>query len=441
MQQRYFDVAFALAGDQTTIPDASQPDGSMSFHDGYTYDYQRNIATDPAAKSIDRSQMNFLLNVITLAIQALQQTGVPEWITAAQNNGVSFPYGKGSVVLYSAGGSPPFVKYVSLINNNTDTPGATANWQVVADAISSSAQASAGTDNATIMTPARVAQQDALRALLNGSTAQVFNVAPATTNTHAVRAEQAAGIVGDARNLAATLAVAGSSVSYSWDELIAETLRAGNRFCLPPTAAATLNVGTTGAGGMDTGAAPASAWVAIYAIYNPTSGLTSLLGHAITGAAVAMETYAYGSMPSGYIYSALIGVWPTNASSQLIAAAQIGRKLYLNGATLYNAAPTNTTTPTALSVASLVPANAKRIAGSVNMTYTTPPTAGIYTQISASATAFYGVCTIGGGGVGQIAGTYDVPIVTAQTIYRNTFSSAAFPAAFTLAVYVASYDF
>lgn len=190
MNQHYFDVPFAFSGDKTSIPDPLQVGGTVSFTEGWNYNYQRNLATDPAALPIDRSTMNWLFNSITVALQALQQSGVPEWIKAADNGGTAFPYGKGAVVLYSASGTAPFTKYVSLINTNTDTPGATANWQVVADAIATSGQAATGTDNATIMTPLLVAQQDALRALLAGNSSQVFNVGPATAATHAPQLQQ-----------------------------------------------------------------------------------------------------------------------------------------------------------------------------------------------------------------------------------------------------------
>lgn len=194
MRQFYFDIAFALSGDKTAIPDPLQVSGAVSMTEGWNFNYQRDLSTDPAARPIDRATMNWLFAQITTGLQALQQTGAPEWITAAQNGGTSLPYGKGSVVLYSASGNPPFVKYVSLIDSNTDTPGATANWQVVADAIASSAQAAAGTDNATIMTPLRVATQDALRALLAGNSSQVFNVANASASTHAVALGQIVGL-------------------------------------------------------------------------------------------------------------------------------------------------------------------------------------------------------------------------------------------------------
>lgn len=192
MNQHYFDVPFAFAGDVTAIPDPLQTGGTVSFTEGWNYNYQRNLSTDPAALPIDRSTMNWLFKQITTALQALQQQGVPEWITAAQNGGVSYSYGKGAVVLWSASGNAPFSKFVNLTAGNTNTPsladpqGLTTGWQIEVDPISTAAQASAGTDDASIMTPLKVAQQTALRALLAGNSSQVFNVATAVAATQAV---------------------------------------------------------------------------------------------------------------------------------------------------------------------------------------------------------------------------------------------------------------
>lgn len=227
MNQHYFDVPFAFSGDKTTIPDPLQSGGTVSFTEGWNYNYQRNLSTDPAALPIDRSTTNYLFYVITQALQALQQTGVPEFITAAQNGGTAFPYAASAVVLYSASGSAPFNKFVSLAANNTNTPsiadplGTTTGWQIVADPIATSAQAAAGTSGTTIMTPATVAQQDALRALLAGSSSQVFNVAAATATTHAAQAVQVqqgafnnAGTAGGSAN-ALTASISPAPAAYT----------------------------------------------------------------------------------------------------------------------------------------------------------------------------------------------------------------------------------
>lgn len=197
MRQKYFGTTFGFAGDNTVIPDPLQSGGQVSFNQGWTYDYQRDQTTDPAAKPIDRSTMNWLFGVITAQLQQYQQAAVPEWISATDNGGTPFPYEAGVRVRYSSNpGTVPFSVYVNLVANNTNTPnladptGATSNWQLAVYQISTSAQAAAGTDNSTIMTPSLVAQQTALRALVAGSSSQVFNVGPATSATHAVQAQQ-----------------------------------------------------------------------------------------------------------------------------------------------------------------------------------------------------------------------------------------------------------
>lgn len=197
--QKYFDVPFGFSGDVTAIPDPLQVGGSVSFTEGWNFNYQRDLATDPAALPIDRSTMNWLLLQITTALQALQAETIPEWITSAQNAGTPLAYGQGSEVLWSASGNAPFTKFVSLVAGNVATPslsdllGTTTGWQRIPDAISSPAQAAAGTDNNSIMTPLLVAQQTALRALLAGNTSQVFNVGPAVSGTQAPQLQQMTG--------------------------------------------------------------------------------------------------------------------------------------------------------------------------------------------------------------------------------------------------------
>jgi len=188
--QHYFDVPFAFGGDVTAIPDALQTGGTVSMEEGWNYNYQRNLSTDSAALPIDRSTTNWLFLQITTALQALQAETIPEWITAAQNGGASLPYGLGAEVLYSTSGNAPFVKYVSLVTGNTSTPGTDANWQVAVDAVATGAQAAAGTNNSTIMTPALVASLVAARALLAGNSTQVFNAGPASSPTNVVTLSQ-----------------------------------------------------------------------------------------------------------------------------------------------------------------------------------------------------------------------------------------------------------
>lgn len=193
MNQHYFDVPFGFAGDVTPIPDPLQAGGTVSMTEGWNYNYQRDLTTDPLALPIDRSTMNWLFLQITTAIQALQGETVPEFILASQNGGAAYSYGPQAVVLWSSSGTAPFTKFVNVKGStNTNTPslsdptGATTGWQIACDPIATSAQAAAGTNNAAIMTPLLVAQQTALRALLAGNATQVFNVGTPVAASHAI---------------------------------------------------------------------------------------------------------------------------------------------------------------------------------------------------------------------------------------------------------------
>jgi hypothetical protein len=185
--QKFFGVPFAFGGDQSAVPDATQPDGSVSFTEGWGFDYQRDLATDPAAKPVDRSAENYLMFVVTQAIGALQRVGIPEWITPANNGGVALAYPKYAQVRYSA--TTPgvtFETYVSTVDGNTSVPGADNNWQPIASIVAAAADVVAGTSSRLIVTPVSLKSYP-------GNVAQTFNVAPATNPTHAMQLQQATG--------------------------------------------------------------------------------------------------------------------------------------------------------------------------------------------------------------------------------------------------------
>lgn len=126
-----------------------------------------------------------------------------------------------------------------------------------------------------------------------------------------------------------------------------------------------INLATVGVGGMDTGAAPVSGAVGIYAIYNPSLPLSAtnpaLLAQNASVSAVA-EVYGGANMPAGYTRSALVSVRKTNASGQFLPGEQDGRRV-----TMPITAPLSTSvqqvTYTALSLNPAVPPNAKTCSG------------------------------------------------------------------------------
>jgi len=117
-----------------------QVSGAVSFDQGWTFDYQRDLATDPAALPIDRSTMNYLFNAITTVLKQYEENSIPEFITAANNGGSAFAYGFGSQVLWSASGNAPFIPYTSILAGNTNVPTDSSNTWVPINVGSTSGQ-------------------------------------------------------------------------------------------------------------------------------------------------------------------------------------------------------------------------------------------------------------------------------------------------------------
>ncbi|CAG4888032.1 hypothetical protein [Paraburkholderia saeva] len=252
------------------------------------------------------------------------------------------------------------------------------------------------------------------------------NVAPATASQHAVQfgqvgslIAQSAATVGDTRNLQMSQSATSASVTFSADSIIVGTSLGGTMYKLT-SFSATINLGTTGANGMNAGSAPASGYVAIYAIYNPTGPVAALLGVDVTSAIA--PNIAGVSLPPGYTASALISVLPTNPSGQIaVSTYQRGRDI-----TFQLAQFLSTITPVAVatstSIASVVPKNAIRCRGISNLT----------TTATASINNIYGsdVSLSGQWGSSNAAATtyssmpFDCMIVTPQTLFRITSCSA-----------------
>lgn len=263
-------------------------------------------------------------------------------------------------------------------------------------------------------------------------TGGALQVAPATQSNHAPQMSQVAGVVGSVRNLAMSVTAASSSATLTADEIIVETALGGVRYCLP-SFSKTINLATTGAGGMDTGSAPVSGYVALYAIYNPTTGASALLAKNATSA-VQPNVYGGANMPAGYTASALVSVWPTNSSGQFKTGAQRDRVVSFSLAT---ALTTSTTVGfTSLSIASVVPANAISITGELTATSTAASTVGISVAADSNSTSQQN-CTFTNAQGGT--GNFKVEqLITAQTVYYSTSSTAGTP---TFNIYISSYSF
>jgi len=132
------------------------------------------------------------------------------------------------------------------------------------------------------------------------------------------------GVVGETRNLRASLTSSSASLNFTADEIILETSVGALQYRIGGFNKI-VNLSTTGAGGMDTGSAPASGWVAVYAIYNPTTNVQSILATNVTNT-IAPSIYGGSNLPTGYTATALISVWRTNSSGIFQIGHQRGRK-------------------------------------------------------------------------------------------------------------------
>jgi microcystin-dependent protein len=229
-------------------------------------------------------------------------------------------------------------------------------------------------------------------------------------------------LVGEARNLRMALAAASATAAITADQLIVEQSGVG-QYKLS-NLNLSINLASVGAGGMDTGAAPVNGTVGIYVIYNPDTKLAKLLGVNAT-AAVVPEVYGGANTPAGYTASALVSVWQTNASGQLVTGVQDGRsvgieekRFLING---------TATAFTALSLTGFVPRNAKSIGGYVHVITSATIAAGS-AIVLASDSVGSGRRVFGSGGsanMGSLTSFSDLMLVGPLTLYYSANSSPA----------------
>jgi len=170
-------------------------------------------------------------------------------------------------------------------------------------------------------------------------------------------------VAGSILNLLMSVTAASASATLTADEIILETALGGSVKKLS-SFNKTINLATTGAGGMDTGTAPVSGFVGLYAIYNPTTDTAALL--AVNASTSKPAIYGGANMPSGYTFSALISVWPTNGSGQFVVGLQVDKKIGLLSAIAADHVVI-AGTYTSISISALVPANAKSINGTMQV--------------------------------------------------------------------------
>jgi hypothetical protein len=259
--------------------------------------------------------------------------------------------------------------------------------------------------------------------VINSQTGGAEQVSPATKSQHAPQMSQVAGVVGSARNLVMNVATASATATLTADEIIVETALGGVRYCLP-SFSQTINLATTGAGGMDAGTAPASGFVALYAIYNPTTKAAALLATNATTAA-APSIYSGANMPSGYTASALISVWGTNGSGQFVIGRQADRKIWTSNIQVLSSTSGSASNASA-SLSAAVPLNAKSFDGLASLSNTS--TLGMLITITPSTANAVGAKSIGQyvfAGNSNTQTFNDFPILSPQSLWYSTSSGGS----------------
>lgn len=269
-----------------------------------------------------------------------------------------------------------------------------------------------------------------------GNSGGALPVAAASQSNHAMQLGQAAavvtGVVGLSRNARMTVTSASSIADFLVDELIVNSALGGNQYRLK-SVSARITLTTTGAGGMDTGSAPATGYVAVYVIYNPTSGNVALLGMDATSA-LAPEVYGGSNMPAGYTASSLVAVWPT-ASSQFVIGNLIGRKIEVATRTLLTSSTVNASRVSLTTTQ--FPLNAKSIYGNMSVGSTTASSCSVVVWGANSQVGGmpFSQTVVAGG---AYAATFSAVSVTNQTIGWSSGNTAGTP---TFAIGMGAYEF
>lgn len=247
----YFDVVFGSSGNLTPVPDAIQANGSVSFIQGWGPFYSQDPTVNPAT---------------ALFIDRAQTNQLFNYVTQALQAYQQF--GTPAFITSAMNGGSPFsyaknartehlgIVYQSLVDTNTTTP-PSASWAPVT----------------------------------NGS---------------------AGGVQGEAKNLKGVWNT-NTTATFTADQIALQD--SSNSGFLLLAFNKTLNLATSGAGGLDTGSLANNTWYNVFAIYNPTTSTPNIL--------FSLSATA-PTLPAGYTLFARIGTIRIDGSAHMIGFIQYG---------------------------------------------------------------------------------------------------------------------
>lgn len=148
MPAKKFVVPFASTGNKTAVPNALQPDGTVSYAQGFGPDYELDKTVDPVnAKDVPRAQTNQLYYDLTDAVGEQQLYGVALW------GADRAPYPLNARAYHTG------KLWQSNVANNNGEPGVSG-WDDVSNVVeeATQSQAEAGTAQGIYSSPLRVFQ-------------------------------------------------------------------------------------------------------------------------------------------------------------------------------------------------------------------------------------------------------------------------------------------
>lgn len=148
MPAKKFVVPFASTGNKTAVPNTLQPDGTVSYAQGFGPDYELDKTVDPVnAKDVPRAQINQLYYDLTDAVGEQQLYGVALW------GADRAPYPLNARAYHTG------KLWRSNVANNNGEPGVSG-WSDVSNGVeeATQSQAEAGTAQGVYSSPLRVFQ-------------------------------------------------------------------------------------------------------------------------------------------------------------------------------------------------------------------------------------------------------------------------------------------
>ncbi|BDS20774.1 hypothetical protein KAM546c_20350 [Enterobacter roggenkampii] len=395
-------IVFGVNGPRESLPDTTPSgDNTASYNSGFPpITMTLKSAGGLPPKGQDMNQILYELSAIGRWLSA----GALNAFDASFSSAIG-GYPQGAMLVGNDGTSI----YISTINANTNDPNTTATGWLSLAKITAIAALLGGENKLPYFTGVNTAAQTDLTPVGRNI---IGKSSIADVLTYLGLGSGLTGVVGAAINARMSVTAPSATATFTADELIVET-GTGTQYRLNAFSQA-INLGTVGAGGMDTGTAPASGYLAIYALFNPTTGARCLIGVNATAAKVP-EIYGGAYMPAGYTASALISVVATNASSLILPFSQIARTITIGSLSVFNTTTASASLVT-VNIASAVPKNAKsvKLTGNTSTSVSSALFLNIYeTSNAMGQNAFATTST----GLTYTTGYINLPVP--QTIYAN----------------------